>query len=65
MSTYKVFIANGTVQNVVAERWSIDWNDGTAVLRFFIKEDTIAVFPPGGWHGVQNMDAYKNMKVAV
>lgn len=65
MNKYKVFLANGTIQTVVAHSWAIEWNDAVGVLRFSIGDVCIAVFPPGGWNGVQDVEVYKNMKVAV
>lgn len=58
---YKVFMPAGTIQTVIAESFNIEWaTDGaTGRLRFYVGQTLIAAFPPGGWHGIQNMESYK------
>ena len=65
MEKYKVFMPAGTIQTIMADRWTLEWGaDGAhGRLRFFVGETLIAAFPPGGWHGFQDMEVYKKAAV--
>lgn len=57
MKKYKVFMACGTVQTILADEMILT-PDG--ILRFYKGENKLftAVFPKGGWHGFQDMSVY-------
>lgn len=73
MRKYKVFMPAGTIQTIVAQYWEIDWTseNSKGALRFFVsptpnESKLIAIFPAGGWHGMQDVSVYEdNRKVAV
>lgn len=64
MNKHKVFMPSGTIQTVLADKWEIDWSEG-GTLRFFLSPNIlIAAFPPGGWHGFQDISVYDRAKAA-
>ncbi len=64
MTKFKVFMPAGTVQTIIAGNYHIEWKgDGDGILRFWSGDDKVAVFPPGGWHGVQDMEPTKKVQV--
>ena len=71
MQKYKVFLPTGTVQTILAQFWEIDrTSDNPGTLRFFVSPNPnenrlIAIFPPGGWHGMQDVSVYEDTRKAV
>lgn len=72
MKKYKVFLPNGTTQTIVAQYWEINWADAAnaGVLRFYMSPTPndhrlIAIFPAGGWHGMNDVSVYEDTKKVV
>lgn len=69
MNKHKVFLPNGTIQTIIADFWEIDWKDQVGTLRFFLSPSStrimVAIFPAGGWYGMQDITVYEKAKAAV
>jgi hypothetical protein len=64
MKKFKVYMPSGTIQTIVANSFNVEWrNENVGILRFTIDDAVIAIFPPGGWHGVQDVEVYKKATV--
>ena len=60
MKKFKVYLSSGIAQTILANSFHIEWkNESDGVLRLFVGEEKVAVFPPGGWHGVQDLETVK------
>lgn len=65
MRKFKVYMPCGTIQTIIAKDYNITWSGNDCGILRFVGADGnfFAVFPTGGWHGVQDMDAYKVKEV--
>lgn len=61
MSKHKVYLSDGSSETISADFRHIEWSEskGGGVLRFYKSDndkDPFAVFPPGGWNGVLDLE---------
>lgn len=64
MKKFKVYMPCGTIQTILANSFNVEWrNENNGILRFTVDDFVIAIFPPGGWHGIQDMEVYKKAAV--
>lgn len=63
MKKFKVFLPTGTIQTILADSWIIDgvW------LKFYVNTNNrlVAIFPEGGWHGMQDVSVYMDTRKAL
>ena len=54
MNKFRVFLASGANITIVAKGWV--YNSDIGLIKFVRSDDSVvALFPPGGWHGVQEL----------